>query len=46
VKLGDLCSVREEQWAESVYIPPVQAPQLRRDVLSRLTAERPAADGS
>ena len=46
VKLGDLCNVREDQWAESVYIPPLQAPQLRADVVARLTAEGPAAERS
>ena len=44
VKLSELCNVREDQWAESVYIPPVQAPQLRPDVVARLTAERTATD--
>jgi len=46
VQLGELTNLREDQWAESVYIPPLHAPQLAPDVLARLTAEGPATDRS
>jgi uncharacterized protein YabN with tetrapyrrole methylase and pyrophosphatase domain len=43
VKLGELCQVGEKDWAESVYIPPVNPPRLAADVLARLGAQGPGA---
>jgi precorrin-2 methylase len=44
VKLGELCQVGEKDWAESVYIPPVNAARLAPDVLAQLGADRPEGE--
>ncbi len=39
VELRDLCRIEDKDWAESMYIPPVQPAQLTADAIARLSAE-------